>query len=351
MVHLLESVPDKITTADTSLALCLDRALNNISQGLCFFDGSHRLIICNNRYIDMYGLSAEAVRPGVSLRDIVEMRVQAGTGPVMSKERYIAWRDAIAVSDTPHDTIVELQNGRIINVRHRPMPDGGWVATHEDVTETKRQESSFRLLFRSNPIPMWVLDPATLRFLDVNDAAAVHYGFSRERFLAMTADEVRFSDDVHNFRLLIASGENSQGTRTWRHRRADGQAIFVIVYAENLEFDGKTARLCAIIDVTDRKLSEAKLFEQKLQIDAAVDNMSQGLVMFDPDGRIVVLNRRYMEMYGLSPKVVRLGCTLRQLIEHRKEVGLFRGDPEAYCAEIVQTIRSGKTLTKLIESP
>ena len=63
---------------DAKLALRLDAALNNISQGLCFFDGSHRLIICNNRYIDMYGLPADRVRPGVSLRDIVNMRVEAG---------------------------------------------------------------------------------------------------------------------------------------------------------------------------------------------------------------------------------------------------------------------------------
>ena len=351
MSSLPISVVNNGLTGNTSLAVCLDRALNNISQGLCFFDGSHRLIICNNRYVDMYGLSLEKVRPGVSLHDIVEMRVQAGTGPVMSKEKYIAWRDAIAVSDKPQDTIVELQNGRIINVRHRPMPDGGWVATHEDVTELKKQENSFRLLFRNNPIPMWVLDPATRRFLDVNDAAVAHYGFSRDRFLTMSADEVRFPHDVTDFRLLIASGQNSQGTKAWRHRKANGEAIFVLVYAENLEFDGRAARLCAIIDITDRKLFETKLFDQKLQIDAAIDNMSQGLVMFDPEGRIALLNRRYMEMYALSPTIVRPGCTLRALIEHRKKAGLFRGDPEAYCAEIVNSVRDGKTLTKLIELP
>src|SRR4051794_18014332 len=91
---------------DAKLALRLDAALNNISQGLCFFDGSHRLIICNNRYIEMYGLPAERVRPGVALREIVEMRIEAGTGPAMSKDDYLAWRDNIAISDTPTDTVV-----------------------------------------------------------------------------------------------------------------------------------------------------------------------------------------------------------------------------------------------------
>src|SRR5678816_2541829 len=97
---------------------------------------------------------------------IRDRRIEAGTGPAMSKEEYLDWRDDIAVSDTPTDTVVTLRNGKVINVRHSPMPDGGWVATHEDITADRKREESFRLLFRSNPVPMWVLDLTTLQFLD-----------------------------------------------------------------------------------------------------------------------------------------------------------------------------------------
>jgi diguanylate cyclase (GGDEF)-like protein len=119
----------------------LDLAFNNMSQGLCFFDGQRRLIVCNERYMRMYGLAPDRVKPGMSLEAIVDLRYAAGTSPKMSREAYLAWRDSVSVSDKPSDTIVEINNGNFYRISHRPMPDGGWVATHEDVTASKRDEA------------------------------------------------------------------------------------------------------------------------------------------------------------------------------------------------------------------
>jgi methyl-accepting chemotaxis protein len=80
----------------------------------------------------------------------------------------------------------------------------------------------------------------------------------------------------------------------------------------------------------------------------ALNYMSQGLCMFDHSGRITVCNRQYLSMYQLSPAVVKPGCTLRRLIEHRKETGLFAGDPAQYCKEIMASIAGGKTSKWLI---
>jgi PAS domain-containing protein len=110
-------------------------AINNMSQGLCFFDGQQRLIVCNQRYAEMYRLSIEQVRPGTTLRDIVDHRYASGCMPKMTREAYLAWRDSIAVADKPSNTVSTLQDGRTIAIHHRPMPDGGWVATHDDITE------------------------------------------------------------------------------------------------------------------------------------------------------------------------------------------------------------------------
>jgi len=74
----------------------------------------------------------------------------------------------------------------------------------------------------------------------------------------------------------------------------------------------------------------------------ALGYMSQGVCMFDAATRIVVCNAQYLKMYNLSPRVVRPGCTLRQLIEHRKATGLFTGDVEQYCREILDSIKTGK---------
>jgi diguanylate cyclase (GGDEF)-like protein len=120
--------------------LQFDTAINNMSQGLCFFDAAHRLIVCNDRYIEMYDLPPDRVGPGTSLTEIVDMRFEAGSFPAMSRDEYLHWRGNVAISAKPTESIVELRNGRTFKIRHRPMPDFGWVATHEDITEQRRSE-------------------------------------------------------------------------------------------------------------------------------------------------------------------------------------------------------------------
>ena len=73
----------------------------------------------------------------------VEKRPRVGGSfPAMSREDYLAWRDSIAVSDKPSDTVVEMKDGRVFEIHHRPMPDRGWVATHEDITESHRAQKA-----------------------------------------------------------------------------------------------------------------------------------------------------------------------------------------------------------------
>lgn len=126
--------------------LQFDAAINNISQGLCFFDGTQRLIICNIRYLEMYGLDPASVGPGTTLREIIDLRYEAGSCPAMSPEEYHAWRNQVAVADVPTDTVVELMNGNVFEIHHQPMPDGGWVATHKDITEQRKAEEQSRLM-------------------------------------------------------------------------------------------------------------------------------------------------------------------------------------------------------------
>ena len=126
----------------TAVAERFDRALNNMSQGLCFFDEDQRLIVCNRQYLQIYDLDPEVIRPGMRLNDIVELRYAVGSAPKMSKHEYIVWRNSSPVIAEDSDTTVELTNGRMVRIRHRPMPGKGWVATHEDITERHRTETA-----------------------------------------------------------------------------------------------------------------------------------------------------------------------------------------------------------------
>ena len=76
----------------------------------------------------------------MKLTEIVDLRIQAGSFPAMTREEYIRWRNDVAVSNEAKDSTVGLQDGRTIKIRHRPMPGGGWVATHEDITEQRQSE-------------------------------------------------------------------------------------------------------------------------------------------------------------------------------------------------------------------
>jgi PAS domain-containing protein len=95
--------------------------------------------------------------------------------------------------------------------------------------------------------------------------------------------------------------------------------------------------------------SEEKLREQHRLLDTALNNMSQALVMFDAEARMVVCNRRYIEMYGLSPDVVKPGCTLKQLLEHRVAMGSFSGDPAEYVEMLRAAIAQGHTTDRTLE--
>src|SRR5215510_9953616 len=117
-----------------------DAAINNMSQGPCFFDADHRLIVCNERFTEMYDIPPGKVGPGTPLTEIVDLRFEAGSFPAMSREEYLRWRTDVAASNEAKDSIVELMNGKAIKIRHRPMPGSGWVATHEDITEQRRAE-------------------------------------------------------------------------------------------------------------------------------------------------------------------------------------------------------------------
>jgi diguanylate cyclase (GGDEF)-like protein/PAS domain S-box-containing protein len=132
--------------------------------------------------------------------------------------------------------------------------------TISDVTALKRREASFRLLFDNNPMPMWVFDVETKRFLSVNDAAIQHYGFSRGKFLGMKLQDIWPRDEwsSHNEALQQIDGSHYSG-RNWRHLKADGSEIQVLTYGRRVPFEGRDAFMVAVVDVTERRKAEARI--------------------------------------------------------------------------------------------
>jgi len=117
----------------------LTMALNNMPQGMCMFDSGARLIVCNDRYIEMYRMSRDIVQPGRPLRDILQHRVAMGNFSG-NLEQYIADILARVAKGKAVTNRITLKDGRTIAIAERPLPDRSWVATHEDVTEQQSLE-------------------------------------------------------------------------------------------------------------------------------------------------------------------------------------------------------------------
>jgi methyl-accepting chemotaxis protein len=130
---LIGAFADRFQRTNAQLAM----ALNNMPQGLCMFDGAFQLVICNDRYRSLYELKPEQTMPGTPLRKLLETRRQNGNF-VVDIDTYIASAKQSISRGEIFGTVVEIK-GRSISISNRPMPDGGWVATHEDITERDRR--------------------------------------------------------------------------------------------------------------------------------------------------------------------------------------------------------------------
>jgi PAS domain S-box-containing protein len=181
-----------------------------------------------------------------------------------------------------------------------------YVAVKQDLTwrkvadEALRQaEMQYRLLFESNPLPMWVFGCKTLKFLAVNEAAIRHYGFSRQEFLAMTIADIRPEEDIP--RLLKATAQPIHGLREatpCRHRKKDGSIIDVEIVSHALDFHGIQAELVAPHDVTERKKVGEALRRAEEKYRSIFEDAVIGIFQITPEGRPASMNRAMARMYG-----------------------------------------------------
>jgi diguanylate cyclase (GGDEF)-like protein len=189
-------------------------AVEAMPVGLAVFDGDLRLVLTNSCHQAMLGLPAHAVRPGTSLRELAESSIARGVHPGRRADDILAEQMALFAAGKPALLLTRLGDGRTLETSYRPMPDGGWIAVYQDITERERRIEALR----------------------------------------RPDDELR---------------------------------------------------------------------TQNLLFDAALDNMSHGITMWDSEERLVVVNRRYYELTGASPARLRPGITYREMASIFVEAGYF----------------------------
>lgn len=185
----------------------------------------------------------------------------------------------------------------------------------------RKSEAQYRLLFESNPQPMWVYDLSTFRFLAVNDAAIRHYGYSRAEFLDMTIMDIRPEDDVALLREYLATGSlELDHAGEWRHRKKDGTVINVEITANRVNFAGRAAEFVLANDITERKKAGDALRISEDRYRDLVDNSHELICTHDLEGRVLSVNPWAARALGY-PQEKLIGMNIRDglLPEYRDE--------------------------------
>ncbi|MDZ8224230.1 PAS domain S-box protein [Nostoc sp. ChiVER01] len=212
-------------------------------------------------------------------------------------------------------------------------------------------QRSFNLLFSKNPNPMWVYNQNNLRFLDVNEAAVVHYGYSREEFLQMRITDIRPLEDVPIFiEYLRERQSNLHFSGQWQHRRKSGEIIDVEIITHKIDYASYNARLVNIQDITENKRIKRKLQESEarfrvifeaIPIPLIISSVSNNLILYaNPEfiknfrfSRKDFINREVLDLYYKSADFKFLLEALNQHdFVHNYELQLKRADGTCFWA-------------------
>jgi diguanylate cyclase (GGDEF)-like protein/PAS domain S-box-containing protein len=235
----------------------MDTALNNMIHGLCMFDSDGRLVLCNERYIQMYRLQRDQVKPGCTINELLALRKASGTF-LDDPDEYSANLRARIAEGKILSEIVEAGDGLVTVIVDQPIEGGGWVATFEDVTERLRVEHErdrsqkfLNTIVENAPVPIFVKEARGLRYVLVNRAGEKFWGTSRAEMIGKTSHDVfpKVEADVIAARdqQLLQSDRN--GIRNIVSKRLtvcghDGKSRYVIGVIE---------------DVTERKHAERRI--------------------------------------------------------------------------------------------
>jgi diguanylate cyclase (GGDEF)-like protein/PAS domain S-box-containing protein len=248
----------------------LDAAVNNMIQGLCMFDAQNRLLVWNERYRAMYNIEPHRIWRGCGIRDLLEARIAAGTFP-LDPARYEGELRAALAEGKAFTLNIELTDGRVIAVVNQPLADGGWVATHEDITERKRAERALEetrtfldTIIENVPSPILVKDAQSLRYLLLNRAAETYVGISRDKILGKRACEVMPEATARHIeaedRRLIEAGEVQFIDEHAVLTPANGTRIVTTTRLPVKAADGRPQYLISVIrDLTDKKRHEQRI--------------------------------------------------------------------------------------------
>jgi PAS domain S-box-containing protein len=185
------------------------------------------------------------------------------------------------------------------------------------------KDDQFKILFESNPYPMWIYDLETLEFLKVNDAAVFKYGYSEKEFYSITINDIRPQEDVElllkNIKQRI---EPYQWSKGWKHILKDRSIIEVEILSHEIIYNNKKARLIAANDVTEKNKAEKALIEAEQRYRSTLDNMQEGFQIISPEWIYLYVNDSAAK-HGHSSREDLLGFSMMEKYPGIENTELF----------------------------
>ncbi|MDD2701647.1 MAG: EAL domain-containing protein [Sideroxydans sp.] len=189
----------------------------------------------------------------------------------------------------------------LLMVRNRLQ---SWREHVRDQRRLRDSERRYHFLFDNNPLPMWVFAEDSLRFLEVNERAIEHYGYSHEEFCNMTIRDIRPADDIPELERVMSASPGRKTTARTRHRRKNGQLIDVWLSTMPMDYAGQPARVVLIEDISERVQAEAGL-QQQLAYARALNEIARVVVAKnDPASLLEGINHLIGETLGCDRTLI-----------------------------------------------
>lgn len=160
-------------------------------------------------------------------------------------------------------------------------------------------DNKYELLFTESPVPKWIVDTETLRYIDVNKAATKHYGYTREEFLAMPTTQIRPKEEVENYLKHFKNGnERTADSGIWKHQKKDGSILYADIHYHTVNWKGKLVRMVFALDVTEEILAKQKLKNSEQRFQALVESSDNAIFIVDEHGKNIEVNGRGLDLLG-----------------------------------------------------
>ncbi len=329
----------------------LDAALDNMSHGLCMFDASRRLVVANDRYVEMYKLRPDDVKPGTALRDLMARLVENGMVAAETADRLDTFFADMAAGRIDQ-RLREHPDGRTIVVTNRPLGDGGWVATHEDITERRSAEQQLErtqrflnAVIEHTPAILSVKHVRTRTYALVNRAATLLFGYSSEQMVGQSVHEL-FNRRQAEF--FTARDDEAIARR--------GQPIVhehTVAAAHNGKRTLTTTKL-AILDASGEPeylMSFSEDITERRQAEASIAYMAHHDPLTGLANRLLLRERLETALRGISrgSSVAVLYLDLDHFKSINDTLGHSVGDEflKAIAIRLSQCVREGDTVARL----